>query len=143
MSILNPLPSSATGWLLRCILVRCLYLPSSCQHLRLSTRRRLTSRRQLHLLYASRFPRLVVALPRVAPLLHIHQLALSSAFASCCILFSFAPASCHVVSHQPATLRPPPYIPSPADGWLLHLLPAPLSATRFCLLPYCHALCGR
>ncbi len=64
-----------------------------------------------------------------------------SASASCCVLFSSSLASCHVVSHQPVPLQPPPSITSPVDGWLLCLPPAPLSATHFCLLPHPRASC--
>jgi hypothetical protein len=124
------------GRLLHCILSCCPRLPSSCQH------HRLLMRRQLQLLFPSCFPQLVAALPLVASPPHIRQLALYSTSTSCHILFLSAPASCCVVSHQPATLQLPPFITSPADGWLLHLPLAPLSATRFCLLRHCHVSCS-
>jgi hypothetical protein len=127
VSILNPPPYICIGWLLRCISLRCLSLPSSCQHCRLLMRRRLTLRQQLHLPFASRLPRLVAALPFLAPPPHICQLTLPSNSASCHVLFSSAPASCCVVSLQPATLQPPPSMASPAHGWLLRLPPAPSS----------------
>jgi hypothetical protein len=63
----------------------------------------------------------------VVPLPHICQLALPSTSTSCHILFLSVPASCCVVSHQPATLQLPYSIASPTHGWLLCLLPAPLS----------------
>jgi hypothetical protein len=70
-------------------------------------------------------------LPLIAPSPHIRQLALRLRLRLClqlfCVSFSSAPASCCVVSHQPATLQQPPSIASPAHGWLLHLPPAPSS----------------
>jgi hypothetical protein len=120
-------PPPAAGWLSRCISLRCLCLPNSCQYQRLLMRRCLTLPRRLHLPFASRLPRLVAVLPLVAPPPHIRQLALPSAIASCRVLFLSAPASCCVVSHQPATLQPSLSIASSAHGWLLHLPPAPSS----------------
>jgi hypothetical protein len=72
---------------------------------------------------------------------HIRQLALPSASASCRVLFSSTPASCCAVSRQPATLRPPP-IASHANGWLLHLPPAPSSliTCSWPLLALCRCL---
>jgi hypothetical protein len=113
-------PPPAAGWLLHCISLCCLCLPYSCQHRHFLTRRRLMLPQRLHFPFASCSPQLVAVLPLVAPLPHIRQLALPSTSASCCILFSSAPASCCVVSHQPA-------IASPAHGWLLRLPPAPSS----------------
>jgi hypothetical protein len=135
-------PPPAAGWLSRRISLHCLCLPSSCQRRRLLTRRRLMSPRLLHLPFASRLPRQVAALPLVAPLPHIRQLALPSASASCRVSFLSAPASCCVFSHQPATLRPPPSIASPTHGWLLRLPPAPSSliAVAWPLLTLCRCL---
>ncbi len=93
-----------TGWLLHCISLRCLCLLSSSHHHRLLARCCLTLHQKLHLLFASCLHQLVAALPLVAPPPHIHQLALPSAFASCCVSLLSAPASCCVVSHQPAAL---------------------------------------
>ncbi len=105
-SHVHPQPPAfiCTGWLLHCISLRCLCLPSSSQHHCLLTRCRLTLHQQLHLLFASCLPQLVAALPLVAPPPHIHQLALPSAFASCCDSLLSTPASCCVVSRQPAAL---------------------------------------
>jgi hypothetical protein len=100
----------------------------------------LTLHQQLLLPFASCLPQQVAVLPLVATVLHILQLILPSASASCCISFLSTPASCHVVSQQPATLQPPPSIASPANGWLLHLPPAPLFTTSFVFSPtvvYC------
>ncbi len=140
-------PFICAGWLLRCISLCCLRLSSSCQHRRLSTRRCLTSCRQIHLLFPSCMPLLAAMLPLVAPWPHIHQLALPLASASCQVSFLSAPASFCVVSHQPATLRLSLVITSPTHGWLLHLPPAllsliavawPLIRLRRCLL-ICHS----
>jgi hypothetical protein len=72
---------------------------------------------------------------------HIRQLALPSTSTSCCVSFLSAPASCCVVSRQPATLRPPP-IASHAHGWLLCLPPAPSSliTVAWPLLTLCRRL---
>jgi hypothetical protein len=123
---LQPPTFIRTGWLLHRISSRCLRLPSSRQHHRLLMPRHLMLPRRLHLLFTSCLPRLVAVLPLVAPPPHIHQLALPSAFASCFVLFSSAPANCCVVSHHHVTLLPYS-IASPAHSWLLRLLSAPLS----------------
>jgi hypothetical protein len=72
-SCVHPLPPAfiCTGWLSHHISSLCLHLPSSCQHHRLSTRRRLTLRRQLQLPFAFCSPGLVAVLPHAAPLPHI------------------------------------------------------------------------
>ncbi len=139
-------PSSAptficTGWLSCCISSCCHRLPSSCQQCCLLTHHHLTSRRHLHLPFAFYSPQLVATLSLVVSLPHIRQLALPSASASCCILFSSTPVCCCVVSHQPVTLQLPPSIASPTNGWFLRLLPALSSATCFHLLPHPHKLC--
>jgi hypothetical protein len=110
MSILDPPPSFAPAG---CCIVSC---------------HALTLPWQLHLLFTSPLPQLAAALPLVAPPPHIRQLALSFTSACCHVLVLSAPATiCCVVSHQPTTLQPPPSIASPAHGWLLPLIPAPLS----------------
>jgi hypothetical protein len=66
-SCVHPLPPAfiCTCWLPRCISSRCLCPLSSRQHCRLLTHCHLASNRRLLLLFASRFPRLVAALPHV------------------------------------------------------------------------------
>jgi hypothetical protein len=62
----------------------------------------------------------------------------------CCVSLLSFPASCCIVSCQPATLRLLSCIASPAHSWLLRLLPAPLSLiavawpllTLHCCLPF-------
>jgi hypothetical protein len=143
-------PFIPTGWLLHCILMRCLCLPSLSTPLPLN----------------APLPHLVQATPPPVCLL-LSRVSFSSAMASCCVVY-----------HQPATLQPPPSIASPMfgccafhllchlslllrglsshcvlppvppllgllSGWLFHCLPLVRLVIVLLLLTLPHPICGR
>jgi hypothetical protein len=55
----------------------------------------------------------VVVTTNPSLIVHLHLLTCRR------LLFSSAPASCRIASHQPVALPPPPTFTSPVDSWLL------------------------